>query len=222
MLKQPIKIILGIHPKLIRNAFCIVLNNYRSFQIVAAVGNGKDLIDKYFEMNADVIVTNIILPGINGIEAVQEIRERKADSCSLVVSEFTNGGLIEVCYNAGASGYISASEETSKLIDAIEIIHSGEFYYPYYFPDMRKPCDKKNVYGFECKYIKSILTNREREIFQLFGKGYTTCEISDMLFVSKKTVEYHEYHIRDKMNVKSFNQLISIATIHNLLYEKLV
>ncbi len=213
-------IILSIYPKLTREAYTTLLNSFNSFRVIAGIGDGIDLVNKYIEIQPDIIVTNLVLSGMNGLEAVREIRKNDSELKSILLSEFSNWGIIEECFNAGVNGFISADDEFSKLAKAIDIVLSGENFYPYYFPitsGNKKQNSSLNEYDF--KKLKILLTNREEEVFRLYGNGYTTGEISDMLNLSRKTVEFHEYQIKNKLEIRSINKLVYTAAINNFMYD---
>ena len=213
-------IILAIHPRLTREAYTSLLNNFNSFRVIAGINDGIDLVNKYIEMQPDLLITNLVLSGMNGLEAVREIRKNCRDLKSILISEFSNWEIIEHCYSAGVNGFINADDDFAKLVKAIDVVLTGENFYPYYFhPSTVNGKNSSSMNEFDFKKLKILLTNREEEVFRMYGNGLTTGEISDMLCLSRKTVEFHEYRIKNKLEIRSINRLVYTAAINNFMYE---
>lgn len=222
-MKPVINIIVSASHNLFRRGLIDTLENFSGFSVVAEAGDGEELVSKYFEYMPDIIVTDIILQKLNGIEALKKIISRDRSVNTLFVSAFEDLFLINECYKNGGKGFISRYDSELNIKSAIIGINNGKFYFPF-TPRLinKNNNDYPSFTGYECASIKTALTNREYEIFTLYGHGYTNAKISNLLSISKKTVEGHEYTIKKKLSIDSTQRLLSVAAKHGLLYNRLL
>jgi DNA-binding NarL/FixJ family response regulator len=214
-----IRIIVAEDHQLIRKSLVDLIDSDRECRVVAEVNNGDDLVTEYFRVNPDLIVVNMILPHMNGIEAIEEIKRRDRRVKALFMSSHWDDVLIYQGYRCGGKGYFYRGDNSRKVINSIREIHSGEICFPDNMDVILAKYSNNNEYtGYENKHLQYLLSKREFEIFLLFGKAMTAREISHKLLISMKTVEYHLYNLKEKLNLKNRNQLISISTKHNLHY----
>lgn len=216
-----IRIIVAEDHQLIRNGLVDLIDNDKECRVVAEINNGNDLVSEYFSVNPDLIVVNMLLPYMNGIEAMEEIKRRDRRVKALFMSNCWDEELIFLGYRCGGKGYFYSGENSRKIMNSIKEIHYGD----YCFPDnmdviIEKYSNIKKYTGYENKDLRDILSKREFEIFLLYGNALTAREISGKLFISINTVEYHLYNLKEKLNLSNRNQLINISTRYNLLYGK--
>lgn len=216
-----IKIIVAENHLLILKGLVDLIDSNKECRVVAEVTNGNDLVSEYFIVDPDIIVVNMILPHMNGMEAVEEIRRRDRRVKVLFISNHRDDVLIYQSYRCGGTGYIYSGENPRKIINSIKEIHAGDYCFPHNMEEiLSKYSAKKEYTGYENKELHKILSKRELEIFLLFGNAMTALEISEKLIISKKTVAYHLYNLKVKLNLSSRNQLIKISTKHNLFYRE--
>lgn len=154
----------------------------------------------------DMALVDISLKGISGLELTADIRERYPDTRVLILSMHDEFLYAERALQAGAAGYVMKKEASETLITAIEKVLSGSIYVS---EVINEQLLKNLVYGRKRKRGGSVrdLSNREFEVFQLVGQGFSTGEIADKLSLSKKTIETYRMQIKNKLNLNSTREL---------------
>ena len=197
-----IKVMVIDDHKMFRDAIVDKLNSRENLQVIYETGSGKDAIIKSEFLNPDIIIMDISLPDIDGIEASKEIL--KVCNCKIILlSMYKMPELIEYILSIGIKGYILKNDAYDDLIYAIEKILNGEVFIS---------SSLENEKEESIEFIKrKELTKREIEIIKLIGNGLTTKEIAEKLNISIKTVETHRTHIFKKLNCKNIADLIKKA-----------
>jgi len=215
-----IRIIVAEDHQLIRKSLADLIDGHNECNVVAEVCNGCDLVTEYFLIRPDLIVVNIILPDMNGMEAFQEILRNDPKVKALFIANQRDEKLICRIYKIGGMGYIYKKDNSRKVLNSIREIHEGVHCFPHNMEEILAKYSEDTEYtGYEKRELKCILSKREYEVFLLSGEGLTSREIADRLLISIKTVEYHLNSIREKLNLRNRNQLISISSKHALLYK---
>ena len=171
-------------------------------RLVGFVNNGKDLCDLVRSKQPDVVVTDIRMPVMDGIEATENILKENPSVKIIAFTMFDQDEAVRQMMKAGAKGYILKNSRLTTLIEAIRTVHSGE---PYYDPAITIP---------EIAYTpksKSLLTQRQIEILKLVALGKTNQEIADQLFIGKTTVETHRKNMIRILNLKGAGELLRYA-----------
>lgn len=179
----------------IRDAFSMLLNFRDSFEVVNSYSNCEDALEALYEDKPDVVLMDIDLPGMSGIEGTRKIKKILPEAHIIIITVFENGKTVFDALCAGASGYLTKSSDKEKLLGAIdEVIGGGA--------PMSTKIARMVVQSFQ-KNMDSPLTERETEILSQIseGKSYTT--IADTLFISKETVKYHIKNIYIKLQVNN-------------------
>lgn len=176
-------------------------------EVVGEASDGREAIDKAAELAPDVVVMDIAMPGMDGLEATRRIRKQNPKAKVLVLTQHDNKEYILSAIKAGAAGFLPKRALSSELVSAIRALHQGDsFLYPsaatalvenYRQQVEEEPYDR--------------LTEREREILKLIADGHTSQEIADMLFISLKTVLGHRTKIMEKLDLHSRTELIKYA-----------
>jgi len=180
-----------------------------SFQIAGTVRDGRALFDAAQSLRPDVIVTDISMPGLNGIDAIRMIKEQQPLCKIVVLTMHSDPQLAAEALRAGASGYVLKNSAGEELISAIQEVSQGRGYLT--------PLIAKGVIGalLDAKSdpptAMGSLTSRQREVLQLLAEGKTMKEIASILRISPRTVESHKYEMMQILSVSSNAELIHYA-----------
>jgi DNA-binding NarL/FixJ family response regulator len=196
----------------IRQGLRLLLETRPEIEVVADCENGREALLVVERMKPDVVLMDVVMPGLNGIEATRQIRKASTSTRVVILSGFVDEEQITGAMRSGASGYLVKNSDVSELVIAIQTVHNGNQYYSsalsegFDIPELqvqaRRPEQKTGL---------DTLTAREREVLQLIAEGHTNQQIADELVVSVKTFEAHKAHIMDKLKEKSRTDLIRYA-----------
>lgn len=196
------------HP-VIRWGYMSLIELEPDLQVCGEAGEALEALDKIAEACPDLAIVDISLEGMNGIELTKRLQALYPDLPILVVSMHDEILYGDRALRAGARGYIMKREVRTRVVEAIRRILSGGFY-------LSDKMSTRVLYQYqggrfsECSPIER-LSDRELEVFELFGRGYSTSDIAGALLISRKTVESHRNRIRDKLGIDSTSQFIQHA-----------
>jgi DNA-binding NarL/FixJ family response regulator len=193
-----------------------LLQDVPSFQIVAEAHNGNQALEELKKTQVDIVVTDISMPDMNGIELTQKIKSDYPDIKVLTLSMFSEKQTIREMVDAGVSGYILKNTGKEELVGALTKIASGGIYFGDEVTNemMRMMSDNDRE---QEKKTAVTLTFREKEILKLITKEYSNVQIATELFISERTVETHRKNIFRKTNTKGIVGLIKYAYEYNLI-----
>lgn len=197
----------------------IVLEGLKSllepeFELVGTVTDGRALVNEALKLNPDVIVVDISMPLLNGIEAVRQIRKTEERIKVVFLTMHPDASYAAMAFDAGASGYVLKNSASRELITAIGEAMKGRTYVTPMIAGELLQTYKKSRPG-EKKYKKK-LTHRQEEILQLLAEGLSAKEIADRLCISPRTVETHKYNMLQELNLNTTADLIKFAIKHGL------
>lgn len=193
----------------IRNSFSLIVNSSQKFTVVNAYGNCEDAIDNIHRDKPEIVLMDIELPGMNGIQGAKMIKDKSPQSDIIMVTVYEDSELVFEALKAGASGYITKSANYMELLSALdEIVKGGA---PMSSRIARMVIDNFHVNP------NSPLTRRETEILQLIAEGKTYTQISEELFISKETAKTHIKNIYAKLQVNSKSEAIAKANLEKLI-----
>lgn len=191
--------------KTVRDGLQMLLNGSPGFSCVAAYGNGEDAVAGLPEVNPDVVLMDINLPGMNGIECIISLKEQKLPMLFIMLTVFENTDAIFQSLSAGASGYLLKQTPPAKLLESIQDVYHGG-------SPMSGEIARKVVQSFQHQAATSKqlpgLTKREEEILSYLVKGYFYKEIAGLLFISTETVRTHIRNIYEKLQVRTRTEAI--------------
>lgn len=193
----------------IRNSFSLIINSSQKFMVVNAYSKCEDAIDNLSRDRAEIILMDIELPGMNGIQGTKIIKDKSPHSEIIMVSVYEDSDLVFEALKAGASGYITKSANYLELLSALEEIIKGG-------APMSSKIARMVIDNFHVN-PNSPLTKRETEILQLISEGKTYTQISEELFISKETAKTHIKNIYSKLQVNSKSEAIAKATLEKLI-----
>lgn len=207
-----IRILLVDDHAVIRQALRMLLESQPELEVVADVENGREAVAAVERLNPDVVLMDVVMPGLNGLEATRQIRRSSPSTRVVILSGFVDEDQLLDALRSGASGYIIKKSDVSELVLAIQTVHRGNSYFSSALSEgfdlaevlyQAKRSDQRT--GVES------LTPREREVLQLIAEGYTNQGIANTLFISVKTVEAHKAHIMAKLHARNRTDLIRYA-----------
>jgi DNA-binding NarL/FixJ family response regulator len=193
-----------------------LLTYYRDIQVIGVAINGNEAIEKTEELSPDIVIMDISLPDISGIEATKKILVKNQDIKIIFHTSLVDEENIVAGFDAGAFGYVPKNFKAEDLVEAIRSVHSGNKYLKgvvseIFVESFLKQKDEK-------KAKSSIpLTERELEILQNIASGLTNSQIAEKLFISVRTVEVHKANILKKLNFNTTADLVRYAIKHRLI-----
>ncbi len=203
-----IRILLVDDHTVMRDGIRALLSLHSDLEIAGEASEGKEAIEKAQELMPDVIVMDIAMPGMDGLEATRRITKKNPKARVLMLTQHDNKEYVLSTIKAGATGYVPKRALGSELVSAIRAVNKGEaFLYPSaaaaLIEDYRQQAEGKEPYD--------QLTAREREILKLIAEGHTSREIAEMLFISLKTVLGHRTKVMEKLDLHNRTELIKYA-----------
>ncbi len=185
------------------------------FEIVGTAEDGRALVKEAERLQPDVIVADISMPLLNGIEAVRQIRKTDDQIKVIFLTMHPDVTYATMAFDVGASGYVLKNSASRELVTAIHEVMMGRTYVtPVIAGELiqayNKPDSGKDVFDKK-------LTTRQREVLQLLGEGHSAKEIADMLSISPRTVETHKYNMMQELNLSTNADLIKFAIKHGIV-----
>lgn len=194
------------HP-LMRKGLALTLESDPAFEVIAQLNRGEELIQKLDEYKPDLIIVDISLPGMSGLELVKHLIAQKEDLKILVVSRHDESLYAERVIRAGAKGYIMKLEAGEMLLKAVRKVLKGGIY-------VSEEVSERLLMGMARGHKDAMespiemLSDRELEVFELTGKGNSTRDIAERLHLSVKTVESYRARIKTKLNLENATELM--------------
>ena len=219
VLQKKIRILLADDHTILRAGLKMMLNAQPDMEIVGEAQDGRQAINEAQRLQPDIVLMDITMPDINGIEATRQIKKLLPDTRVLVLTMHEHDEYVFQALRAGASGYMLKEAVPTELITALRVIQSGQFYLSPTAQSVMVGDYLQRVRAGEEKDSYSSLTEREREILKLVAEGYTNNQIGERLFISPKTVDTHRTHIMDKLNLHNRAELVKYAMRRGLLEE---
>lgn len=207
---QKIKIILVDDHEMVRLGLKRFLNLQPDVEVVGEAGNGLDGINLALELKPDVVVMDLVMPEMSGVEATLKLLEEWKEAKILVLTSYLDNEKIYPVIEAGAKGYMLKTSSAAEILNAIQKVARGEL-------AIETEVDKKIKAHDMQPELHEDLTARERDILRLLAKGYDNQTIADELFISLKTVKTHVSNILAKLEVDDRTQAVVYAFKHHLV-----
>lgn len=206
----PYRIILADDHVMLREGIKKIINDTKGMQVVAEASDGLELLRMVQKNPVDMVILDISMPRLRGIEAAQEIRKSNPGVKTLFLSMYKTKEYLHLALSAGARGYLLKEDTGSELINAIEAIRSGKTYLsPLFLKDL--PDDLIDICRGNGQLDNDPLTSRERQVLKLIAEGKTSKEIAVLLFISIHTVNNHRKNIKNKLGIHKNADLIKYA-----------
>jgi DNA-binding NarL/FixJ family response regulator len=185
------------------------------FEIAGTVTNGRDLVEQARALQPDVVVADISMPLLNGIEAVRQMAESGCKAKIVFLTMHPDPTYATRALEAGGSGYVLKHSASDELVTAIHHVLRGETWIS---PEMRSPAMTELLEGTHRHVRQTLeLTPRQREVLQLLAEGRSAKEIGAILDISARTVEAHKYRMMDDLGLNSSAQLVQYAIKHGIV-----
>lgn len=207
-----IRVMLVDDHAVVRMGFKLLLQGADDIEVVAEAESGEEAIKRYLDIKPDVVVMDISMPGIGGLEAVTRLLAKDPAAKVLILSAHEDSSHPKRLLKAGAVGYLSKRSAAEELIQAIHQVFKGKTF-----------LDSKLAQAMAVQQLTGeqnpveVLSDREFEVFMLLAKGQSVAQIAEKLFLSPRTVGTHLYNIKQKLNAGNSAEITLIAMRNGLL-----
>lgn len=207
---ENISILIADDHALVREGIIAILNLHDDITILGEASDGKETIEKAGALNPDIILMDIAMPGLGGLEATLEIKKTNPHTKVLVLSQYDDREYVSRLIKAGVSGYILKHAVGTDLVSAIRAVSRGEFYlYSSIASSVISDYLSTKEELSEDPYDK--LTDREKQVLKILAEGHSHKEIANILNISVKTVIAHQANIAEKLNIHSRAEFVKFA-----------
>ena len=214
---MPIRILVADDHAVVRDGLKMILESTEDIRVVAMAADGREAIALSEEHRPDVIIMDISMPGLNGIEAARLIRERLPAVRVLVLSMHHSLEHIYRALQAGALGYLLKESAGSEVVAAVRTVMKGNRFFG---KGVEQPLEDRHGEGRDTlKSPLDSLSRREREVLQLVVEGKTSVEIAEVLFLSPKSVETYRSRLMLKLGVGNIPALVRFSMQHGIIPE---
>ncbi len=208
---KKIKVLIVDDHTLVRDGIRALLGLVADIEVVGEATNGRDALEKVEQLAPDVVLMDLSMPIMGGLETTRRIRKKHPATKVLALTQYDDSDYVVPVIEAGARGFVTKMAAFSELASAIQAVYSGDSYLS---PSAAKALvqeyqQKTTVEGEKDPYNQ--LTDREREVLKLVVEGYTAREIADILVISPKTVEWYKSNLMNKINIHNKTDLIKFA-----------
>ncbi|MEL6179754.1 MAG: response regulator transcription factor [Myxococcota bacterium] len=212
-MNRAIRVLLVEDHQMVREGLRSLLESTEDMSVLDEADDGAEAVRMAEERGPDVVVMDISLPGLNGIDATSRLQRRRPDIPVVILSMHDDASTVDRALRAGARGYVLKGVGVAYLRDAIRAVHQGEVY-------LSSGVSDYILQGYLSSDDPQIdpLTEREREVLQLIAEGYTSREIAGRLDLKPKTVHNHRANIMDKLDIRTTAGLVRYALSNNLIH----
>ena len=203
---------------IVRDGIVSMLQHQEGFEIVGEAESGEKALEMIQSICLDVVLMDIMMTGISGIEATSKIKEVKPELAIIILSMEVTDVLISEAIRVGALGYVPKDSKKVELIEAIRKVHKGEKYFsPKISEVVFRGFYDQTANGRPGAYGPTKITKREIEVLKLIASGLSNRVIADNLFISIRTVDAHRNHIMQKLELKTTAELVKYAIRHKIV-----
>ena len=201
---------------LVREGIRALLERAGDIQVMGEASNGQEAIEMTEALKPDVLIMDIMMPRMNGIQAAANIRELKLPTYILLLSMYSDEGFVHQALQYGVKGYVLKSSVSDELLQAVRAVAGGKTYFSSSISEIVEGVTNPHSTQQDGDPLASV-SPREKEILQLIAEEYTSAEIAKMLFITEKTVEKHRTKLMEKLNVRNLAGLVRLAVKYHLV-----
>ena len=203
------RILLADDHRVVLEGLRLLLSSMQGIEVIGEAQDGREAIEMTKSLKPDVLIMDLMMPNVGGLEATREIEERFPDVKVIILSMHDNYAYITRAIEYGAEGYVLKDASSEELLKAIEVTVAGETCLsPVFEERMRRISEREEEAGDD---LYEALTPREREIFKLVAEGNSSTAIAEQLSISSRTVETHRSNFMKKLGLKSQVELVRVA-----------
>ena len=211
-----VRILLADDHKLVRQTLRRFLESEAEFELVGEAGDGRQALAEVAKLKPDVLLLDIMMPGLNGLEVTRRVRREHPKTRVLVLSMHPEKAYVLRALQNGATGYVVKQADISDLIAGVRAVSEGKRYLSARIAHLDIEALEHEL-ATEPFDAYETLSPREREVFQLVAEGYTSPAIAARLFVSARTIETHRANISRKLGIRNQSELVRFAIERRLL-----
>ncbi|SPE39816.1 Oxygen regulatory protein NreC [Candidatus Sulfopaludibacter sp. SbA3] len=208
---SPIRILLADDHSVMRTGLRLVLERQEDFLVVAEASDGREAVALAQQHKPDVVVMDVTMPNLNGIEAARQIGTALPQTSIVMLSMHSDESYVLRALKAGARGYLLKESAESDLISAVRTVHAGKAFFSPAVSRMLVEDYVRELKDREIEDSYDLLTTREREILQLVAEGKSNKDVANLLNLSLYTVETHRGNLMEKLNLHTVPELILYA-----------
>jgi two-component system invasion response regulator UvrY len=203
---RTIKVFLVDDHPVVRSGYRRLLDNTPDIEVVAEAGSGEEVYELYSDVRPDVVVLDLNMPGIGGMETITRLRARHPDVTILVFSMHDNKTMVSRAIEAGAKGFLNKSSASTQMIDAVRSVFSGKLY-------LESEIMQEMFEKLQSHVTNPLddLTRREFEVFRRLAEGDSVTDIAMQLSISPKTAGVHQTNIMKKLKLRNASELTRLA-----------
>ena len=212
-----IRILIAEDHLMVRAGIRALLEKAGDIHILGESSNGQEAVDMTRELKPDVLIMDIMMPRMNGLQAAENIRELRLSTRILLLSMYAEAGFVHQALQCGVEGYVLKSSVSDELLQAVRTVASGKTFLSETISEI---VDESAIHPYTAGPDNDPLANlspREKEILQLIAEEHTSAEIAKMLFITEKTVEKHRASMMEKLSVRSLVGLVRAALKYHLV-----
>lgn len=214
---QTLRIFIADDHDLMRRGLKALLEGQRNWLICGEATKGREAVAKVAALRPDIVILDICMPELNGIEATRQIRKVSPRTEVLVLSVHQSNQLIREVLEAGARGFVLKSDSATDLVSAIESLADHRPFFTACATEMLLGGYGTTIPNAPASLPSDLLTSREREIVQLLAEGKTSKEVASTLNISAKTAETHRANIMKKMEFHSVGEIVRYAVRNQII-----
>lgn len=207
-----IRVLLADDHAIIRDGLRALLQSIADIEVVDAVGNGRTAVQRAIDLKPDVVIMDIAMPDLNGIEAVRMLRDKLPSTRVVMLSMHSDSEHVYRALNAGATGYLLKESAADEVVSAVRMVHAGQRYLSRALESLER---RSEVRTSRVSPLDS-LSARERQVLQLVVEGRSSTEIARMIHLSPKSVDTYRSRLMKKLGVADVTALVKFAIQHGL------
>jgi DNA-binding NarL/FixJ family response regulator len=212
-----IRVLIAEDHLMVRAGIRALLEKAGDIHVLGEASNGQEAIEMAEQFKPDVLIMDIMMPRLNGIQAAEKMRDLRPPSNILLLSMYSDEGFVHQALQCGVKGYVLKSSVSDELLWAVRAVASGKTYLSSPVSEVLVESTINPHAGPQDGDPLSNLSPREKEILQLIAEEYTSAEIGKMLFISEKTVEKHRARLMEKLSVRNLAGLVRVAVKFHLV-----